>query len=94
MLNNDEEYRDFSNVETGRDFLTAEEFPDGPFGSPIRKNEKVENKSTPWQEGQQYYSNFAYENRTLHEDLQRQFPHSHPTHDDKSKKTDKRYEDS
>jgi len=80
-----EEYVDFSNVEKQRHFLTAEEFPDGPFGSPIRRNEPVENKSTAWKEGQKYYSNFAYEYRNLHQDLPRQFPGAHPTHDDPKK---------
>ena len=81
----DEEYTDLSTVETQKTFLTAEEFPDGPFGSPIRKEEPVENKSTSWKHGQQYYSNFTYENRNLHQDLPRQYPGAHPTHDEKDK---------
>jgi hypothetical protein len=89
----DELYTDFSNVETQRTFLTKEEFADGPFGSPIRKNEKVEIKSTPWKHGQQFYSNFTYENRNFHEDLPRQFPGAHPTHDEKGKDTEEPYED-
>src|SRR5437773_1056939 len=56
-----EQYSDFSNVEKQRNYLTAEEFPEGPFGSPIRKNEPVQNKSTPWEEGQRHYSAFNYE---------------------------------
>ncbi|PWW32178.1 hypothetical protein DFO73_101441 [Cytobacillus oceanisediminis] len=84
-MNDDEKYTDFSNVEKQRTFLTAEEFPDGPFGSPIRADEPVENKSTPWREGQQYYSNFTYEFRNLHQDMPRQYPGAHPTHDEKSK---------
>jgi hypothetical protein len=82
-MNDDEKYTDFSNVEKQRTFLTAEEFPDGPFGSPIRADEPVENKSTPWREGQQYY--FTYEFRNLHQDMPRQYPGAHPTHDEKSK---------
>lgn len=89
----DEEYTDFSNVETQRNFLTAEEFPDGPFGSPKGKSEPVKNKETPWEQGQQYYSSFAYENRNLHEDLPRQFPGAHPTHDDKTKNSEEPYTD-
>ncbi|WP_077214481.1 cytosolic protein [Bacillus dakarensis] len=77
-----EVYTDFANVETQRNFLTAEEFPEGPFGSPIGQDEPVQNKNTPWKEGQQYYSNFTYENRNLHEGLPRQMEGSHPTHDD------------
>ncbi len=78
-------YFDLSNVEKRKNFLTAEEFPDGPFGSPIRKDEPVQNKSTPWQEGQRYYSNFNYENKTFHQDIPRQMEGAHPTHDDPNK---------
>jgi hypothetical protein len=83
MADNDsEKYTDLSNVEKQRNFLTAEEFPDGPFGSPIRQNEPVQGKSTPWKEGQRRYSNFNYENKSLHQDLPRQMDGAHPTHDD------------
>lgn len=93
-MSRDEEYTDFSNVETQRNFLTSEEFPEGPVGSPIAKNEPVSNKETPWVDGQQYYSNFAYENRTMHQDLPRQFPGAHPPHDEKDKNTEVPYQDS
>ena len=76
-----EQYSDFSNVEKQRNFLTAEEFPEGPFGSPIRKNEPVQNKSTPWEEGQRHYSAFNYEFKSLHQDIPRQMPGAHPPHD-------------
>ena len=85
MSKKDEKYTDFSNVETQRSFLTAEEFPDGPYGTPQGKDKPVENKSTPWKEGQQYYSNLSYEFRNLHQDLPRQFPGAHETHDEKDK---------
>ncbi|WP_078546716.1 hypothetical protein [Litchfieldia alkalitelluris] len=93
MSQKDEKYTDFSNVETQRNFLTAEEYPEGPFGSSFRKEDPVQNKETPWKEGQQYYSNFTYENRAFHEDLPRQFPGAHPTHDEKGKETEKPYND-
>jgi hypothetical protein len=86
-------YTDFSNVEKQRNFLTAEEFAEGPYGSPIRRDEPVENKSTPWQEGQQYYSAFTYEYRNLHQNLPRQYPGAHPVHDDKNRDTEKPYQD-
>ncbi|MGJ7919880.1 hypothetical protein [Neobacillus sp. LXY-4] len=76
-------YSNLKNVEKQYEFLTAEEFPEGPYGSPIGVDSPVENKSTPWQEGQQFYSNFTFENRNLHQDLPRQYPGAHPTHDDK-----------
>ncbi|MCQ6278970.1 cytosolic protein [Bacillus sp. EB600] len=77
-----EQYSDFSNVEKQRNYLTAEEFPEGPFGSPIRKNEPVQNKSTPWEEGQRHYSAFNYEFKSLHQDIPRQMPGAHLPHDD------------
>ncbi|MCM3567582.1 cytosolic protein [Neobacillus mesonae] len=80
--NNEREYFDLSNVEKQRNYLTAEEFPDGPFGSPIRQDEPVQLKSTPWKEGQRRYSAFNYENKSLHQDMPRQMEGSHPTHDD------------
>lgn len=77
-----EEYTDFSNVETMRNFLVPETLPEGPYGSPRGKYEPVENKSTPWEKGQRYYSAFNYENKSLHEDLPRQMGPAHPPHDD------------
>ncbi|MDC3418212.1 hypothetical protein [Aquibacillus salsiterrae] len=91
MSSKDEKYTDFSNVETQRTFLAAEEYPEGAFGSPKGKNVPVENKDTPWKEGQQYYSNFTYENRNFHEDLPRQVPGAHPTHDEDGKEREEPY---
>jgi hypothetical protein len=82
MDKDEEQYFDFSNVEKQRNYLTAEEFPEGPFGSPFGKDEPVQNKSTSWEEGQRYYSAFNYEFKSLHQDLPRQMPGSHLTHDD------------
>lgn len=79
---NHDEYTDFAVVETRRNFLTAEEFPEGPYGSPINQNIAVENKSTPWLEGQRPYSAFNYEYKSMHQDLPREYPGAHPTHDD------------
>ncbi|MCY8436304.1 hypothetical protein [Bacillus haynesii] len=73
---------EMSNVETQRNFLTAEEFPEGAYGSAQGKDKPVENKNTPWKEGQQYYSNFTYEFRNLHQGMPRQYPGAHPTHDE------------
>lgn len=84
-MDNEEEYSDFTNVEKQRNFLAAEEYPEGPYGSTIGKDTLVENKSTPWKDGQHYYSGFVYENRNLHQDLPRQYPGAHPTHDEKDK---------
>ncbi|UOR13080.1 hypothetical protein [Halobacillus amylolyticus] len=93
MARKKRQYTDFSNVETQHNFLTAEEFAEGPYGSPVGETEPVENKETPWDEDQQYYSNSAYENRNLHQDMPRQVPGAHPTHDEKGKDTEQPYED-
>ncbi|MFC0523865.1 cytosolic protein [Pontibacillus salicampi] len=77
----DKRYSDFANVEAMRNYVTPEQLPEGPYGAPRNKDKPVENKSTPWREGQRYYSAFNYENKSLHEDLPRQDPASHPTHD-------------
>lgn len=82
MGKDEEKYSDFSNVEKQRNYITAEDFPDGPYGSPFKKNEPVESKSTPWEEGQRSYSNFNYEYKSFHQDIPRQWPGAHPVHDD------------
>jgi hypothetical protein len=79
---NSQKYSDLSTVEKQRDYLTAEEMPEGPYGSPIGKDNPVQNKSTPWQEGQRYYTPFNWENKSLHQDLPRQMDGAHPPHDD------------
>ncbi|MFE7063275.1 cytosolic protein [Sutcliffiella sp. NPDC057660] len=76
-----EQYSDFTNVENSHNYLIPETLPEGPYGSPRGKNTPVENKSTPWEEGQRYYSAFNYENKSLHDDLPRKYPGAHPTHD-------------
>ncbi|WP_421381137.1 cytosolic protein [Bacillus salacetis] len=78
----EEVYTDFSNVETMRNFLVPEQTPEGPYGAPRGKYTPVENKSTPWEEGQRYYSAFNYEFKSLHQDIPRQDPGSHPVHAD------------
>lgn len=84
-------YTDFSNVETMKNFLIPEYLPEGPYGSPINKDEPVQNKSTPWKEGQRYYSAFNYEFKSLHQDIPRKDPGSHPTHDDPEKNEEPPY---
>jgi hypothetical protein len=86
-----ETYTDFSNVETQRNFLVPETLPEGPYGSPRGKDQPVENKSTPWREGQRYYSAFNYEFKSLHQNLPRQMEGAHPTHDDPVKNEEPPY---
>ncbi|MGG1676862.1 cytosolic protein [Neobacillus sp. NRS-1170] len=77
-----EKYTELSNVEKQNNFLTAQEFPEGPYGSALRKDEPVQNKSTPWEEGQRTISAFNYEFKSFHQDLPRQMEGAHPPHDD------------
>jgi hypothetical protein len=86
-----EKYSDFSNVEKQRNYVTAEDLPDGPYGSPIGKHEPTEGKSTPWREGQRSYSNFNYEFKSLHQGMPRQEAGAHPTHDDPDESEQKPY---
>ncbi|KHE69574.1 hypothetical protein, partial [Halobacillus sp. BBL2006] len=79
-------YSDFANVEAQRNYLTPEQLPEGPYGSPRNKYEPVSNeKSAPWTKQQRYYSAFNYENKSLHQDLQRHEDGAHPIHDHKGK---------
>jgi hypothetical protein len=80
----EDQYSDFANVVAQNAFLTSQEFPEGPYGSPMGAENPVENKHTPWKDGQQYTSGFAYEFRRLHADIPRQYPGAHPTHADPS----------
>ncbi|TLS38828.1 hypothetical protein [Pseudalkalibacillus caeni] len=85
-----DQYTDFANVETMHKYVLPEDLPEGPYGSPI--NRKL-GKSTPWDEDQRNYSAFNYENKTLHQDLPRQDPGSHPTHDDSRTEQETPYHD-
>lgn len=88
------EYTDVSTAETRRNFLTAEEFPEGPYGTPRRRHAPVENKSTPWKDGQRKYSAFNYEFKSMHQNRPREFPGAHPTHDDPNRDTEPPYQKS
>jgi hypothetical protein len=79
-----DEYRDeatdLATVESQRNDLTAEEFPEGPYGSPLMTESL--GKSSPWRRDQRSPNTFSYENRELHEGLQRNYPGDHETHDE------------
>ncbi|WP_223591907.1 cytosolic protein [Neobacillus bataviensis] len=77
-----EKYTEISNVEKQHNYLTAQEFPEGPYGSTFRKDDPVQNKSMPWEEGQRTYSAFNYEYKSFHQELPRQMEGAHPPHDD------------
>lgn len=74
------ENTDLSTVESQRNDLIAEEFPEGPYGSSL----EVEflGKSSPWRVDQRPPNSFSYENRRLHEGLDRDYPGDHEMHDE------------
>jgi hypothetical protein len=80
-----EEYKhenssELSTVESQRNEIIPEEFPEGPYGAAT--NEELLGKATGWESDQHVISNFAYEYRNFHQDLPRQEPAAHQTHDD------------
>jgi hypothetical protein len=70
-------YSEFDTVNSQRNELIPEEFPEGPYGSP--NNFELGHN---WQEDQHVISAFAYENRQFHEGIERQIEPRHLTHDD------------
>lgn len=78
------EYRDegtdLPTVESQRNDLVPEEFPEGPYGTSLPM--RAFGKSTPWRQDQRPPSPYSYENRELHEGMQRNYPGDHETHDE------------
>lgn len=68
-------YTDLATVESQRNDLTAEEFPEGPVGADL-PNDSL-GKSSPWRDTQRPPNRFIYENRELHEELPRDYPGDH-----------------
>ncbi|MFX3633043.1 MAG: hypothetical protein ACE3L7_04865 [Candidatus Pristimantibacillus sp.] len=66
------EYTDLATVESQRNDLIPEEFPEGPYGSDIVAESL--GKSTPWRIDQRSSRRFSYENRSLPQDLDRHYP--------------------
>ncbi len=73
-------YSELSTVESQRNEVLLEEFPEGPYGAAT--DEIMLGKATGWEEGQ-YSTNvqFGYEYRALHHDLDRDDPAYHPAND-------------
>ncbi|MEJ8544027.1 hypothetical protein [Brevibacillus borstelensis] len=73
-------YSELSTVESQRNEILQEEFPEGPYGAAT--NEARLGKATGWEPGQHSTSTrFTYETRQMHKDLPRQLPGAHPVHD-------------
>jgi hypothetical protein len=77
-----EQSGEFANVEVGREYIVPEEFPEGPYGAPRGKFERIK-PGKKGKKGQRVYSAFNYEYKQLHENLPRQMDGAHPPHDEK-----------
>lgn len=66
------QYTDLATVESERNDLVAEEFTDGPYGSPV--NATSLGKSSAWRVDQRPPNPFDYENRELHSGKEREYP--------------------
>ncbi|WNR47130.1 hypothetical protein MJB10_21055 [Paenibacillus roseipurpureus] len=65
-------YADLKTVESQRNDLIPEEFPEGPYGTSMLTESL--GKSTPWREDQRSPNRFSYENRELHAGITRDYP--------------------
>lgn len=74
------EFTDLATIESQRNDLIPEEFPEGPYGSSLIV--ETFGKSSPWRKDQRGPNAFAYENRELHEGLPRVYPPDYETHDE------------
>ncbi|WP_288927089.1 hypothetical protein [uncultured Trichococcus sp.] len=76
------DYTDLATVESQpqRNDLTAEEFPEGPYGSPLMT--ETLGKSEPWRIDQRPPNRFSYEYREFHKQIPRDYPAAHLTHDE------------
>lgn len=67
-------YTDVSTVQSRRNDLAAEEFPEGPYGSGLIAD--TPGKSEPWRVDQHAAMPYGYENKQLHEGIDRDYPGS------------------
>jgi hypothetical protein len=65
-------YTDVANVESQRNDLIPEEFPEGPYGTDLLSESL--GKSSPWRMDQRPSNRFDYENRQFHAGLSRDYP--------------------
>ncbi|AJY73631.1 hypothetical protein [Paenibacillus beijingensis] len=63
---------DVSTVESQRNDLIPEEFPEGPYGSALQTRQL--GKSGSWRAEQRPPNSFGYENRELHGAMERGYP--------------------
>jgi len=70
----DQQNEDLGTVESRRNELIPQEFPEGPYGSPAPINSSTLGDRSPWREDQHAIDAFDYENRELHAGLDRDYP--------------------
>ncbi|REE57563.1 hypothetical protein A8990_1528 [Paenibacillus taihuensis] len=66
-------YSDLKTVESQRNDLAAEEFPDGSYGSNRVQAESL-STNRPWRIEQRSPNRFDYENHELHAGIERDYP--------------------
>ncbi|WP_028562142.1 hypothetical protein [Paenibacillus pinihumi] len=66
-----QKYTDLATVESQRNDLTLEEFPEGSYGSELLTESL--GKSSPWRADQRSPVRFGYENRELHAGMEREY---------------------
>jgi hypothetical protein len=71
---------DLATVESRRNDLAAEEFPEGPYGASL-SSESL-GKSSPWREDQRGPDPYGYENKELHAGMERDYPGDRDAPDD------------
>jgi hypothetical protein len=75
-----EEYGDLATVESQRNEVISEEFPEGSYGMSLPV--ETLGKSTPWRADQRRANPYGYENLELHEGMPRNYPPDHHTNDE------------
>lgn len=66
------EFTDLATVESQRNDLIPEEFPEGPYGASTLSESL--GKSSPWRIDQRPSNRFYYENRAAHAGNERDYP--------------------
>lgn len=85
--NENHQQKHYSPISTDHDQIhsrTLEEFPEGPYGSPLLTEQSL-GKESSWETGEHINPRFSYENKNLHQDLPRLDPAADPIRYDDAK---------
>lgn len=72
LSENRSKWTDLFSVESQRNDLYLEEFPEGPYGASVTNRDV--GKSAKWRVDQRTAQRFQFENRKLHKGLKRNYP--------------------